>query len=475
MGLSDDASRVPAEYVFRLLAERFGFTVRFSVSELAEPDEGELFVLYRKKIDHISVKKDCTVVIHRGTFFDEGYLKSVEAPGDFESLLEKFDGAGLDDCAVHKDFGLHVERDVVACVFYLLSGYGEYVATERDAHGRVLSTAYPVPEKTWDKPYGYRWLLQFSKILRYAAGEEFPTGANKGFGTQTIALTHDIDRLWKYKGSRGVKHLLRIGKAGRGNLSSEWKRVKDVWSGKARDPYNSFDGIFALKERVQGPSTVFVMGSGADKRNADYEISDRHLRGILVQSRAMGDELGLHPSWESSENTRLFGEEKGRVEQGFSTSVKGSRQHYLRWQYPKTLRDLEGAGFRYDSTGGFPDRSGFKFGWSGPFRPFDLEKGEERKIYEIPLISMDVTLAEYEKIPAELALERLTNLLDASCEDNPYGAFVFLWHNIMGDKTVFPGYADVFEYFFSVASGSSRFVTLETLLAEYEKDISESL
>ena len=166
----------------------------------------------------------------------------------------------------------------------------------------------------------------------------------------------------------------------------------------------------------------------------------------------------------------MIGREKSKLESVLSSTVTGSRQHYLRFSMPETWRHLASAGLRYDSTMGFADRAGFRMGWSGPLPVFDIGTQRELPLLEIPLTCMDVTLAVYEKIAPELALERLTNLLDAACEASG-GAFVFLWHNTIADQVRYPGYWDTFEYFFSIASGSARFLTLNQLCDEYETQV----
>ena len=226
------------------------------------------------------------------------------------------------------------------------------------------------------------------------------------------------------------------------------------------DPYDSYDQLYMLKERVSAPSTFFFLGSQPGAPNGDYHVSDHECRSLFTRARTYGDEIAMHGSWDSGNHSGQMKAEKEAIESASSTTIQGARQHYLRFNTPDTWKHLATAGVRYDSTGGFPDRAGFKYGWSGCFQPFDLAAMTTLPILEIPLICMDVTIANYEKIPAELALERLTNLLDASCDNVPGGAFVFLWHNIIGDRVAYPGYWDTFEYFFSVASGSARFVTL---------------
>ncbi|MGB9693011.1 MAG: hypothetical protein ACPL7D_12685, partial [Candidatus Sumerlaeaceae bacterium] len=142
------------------------------------------------------------------------------------------------------------------------------------------------------------------------------------------------------------------------------------------------------------------------------------------------------------------------------------RQHYLRFSVPDTWYIQGQCGLRYDTSVGFADRAGFRCGWSGCLRPFDVEKRMELPIIELPLVAMDITLAVYEKLPAEKAIERFARLLDAS--ETRGGAFVLLWHNTLHDHRAFPGYWDTMEYFLFASAGTAEFVTAARLCEEFE-------
>src|SRR5690606_10369225 len=87
-------------------------------------------------------------------------------------------------------------------------------------------------------------------------------------GMQTICLTHDVDLLKKYRPGRAAKSLLKSvtnpGKIGR--AMSDFQRA--VTSNVA-DPYDSFDALYTVKERVSAPSTFFFLGCGPGGRNGD--------------------------------------------------------------------------------------------------------------------------------------------------------------------------------------------------------------
>lgn len=142
-----------------------------------------------------------------------------------------------------------------------------------------------------------------------------------------------------------------------------------------------------------------------------------------------GHEIGFHPGYATLGNLKVLKEEKERLEKACDVKVVSGRQHFLKFQVPHTWRDWEQAGMEYDSTMGYADCEGFRCGTCHPFKPFDMETDREINIFEIPLIIMDVTLANYRNMTVEETRALIIDFARRCAEVE--GVFTLLWHNTM--------------------------------------------
>ncbi len=467
----DDDYSSCVRYIFDLFSRVHGYACHFVADNQDRMATADVVIKYGEMTPFSDSGSDTpTINVHRCRFFSDEFGKSNKPPENFSLLLTASKATAFMTMAQRTATSATIVHDVIAAAFYLLSGYHDWTTQLRDPAGRVLSSQIALPVETWDMPHVNHWFRQLDELVRSLHRRETETTqpAMTPAGLQTICLTHDVDLLRKYRPGNLGRHLTRTAKANPAQMLSETRRAARVLSGRERDPYDSIDSLYTVKERISAPSTFFFLGSKPGGHNGDYQAGGREARNLMTRARGFGDELAFHGSWESSDSAELTRDEKEKVQQAVQTPIQGARQHYLRFETPDTWKHLASAGIRYDSSGGFPDRCGFKYGWSGCFYPFDLDAMHPLPILEIPLVCMDITLSSYEKIPAELALERLSTLLDSACDGVPGGAFVFLWHNVMGDRVAYPGYFDTFEYFFSVASGSARYITMAQLCDEFE-------
>jgi hypothetical protein len=406
------------------------------------------------------------LVLLRTPLLDQVLTSRTPVPLPWSDLQQAAHDRTLDKWVRRENGVAYLELDIFAAALYLLSLREEQLNPTRDPNGRFLASHSAAPDGFFEVPVINRLFEALAKLLCEVLSLPYSPPREQ----QTIALTHDIDLVRKHGGAgaigRSLGRMITSPSAG----LKQFRSALAVNTGGQRDPYDSFDDLFAIKERISAQSTFFMMTRSGGQHDCDYQLNDANIRQLLLRARTFGDEIGVHPGWDSCTSADRFTAEAKAVASANGQPVNGSRQHYLRFTAPQTWRHAATAGLRYDASVGFPDRCGFKAGWSGVYRPFDLERMQEAPILEIPLICMDVTLAAYEKIPAELCLERLTNLLDASTDHIRGGAFVFLWHNTIADREMFPGYWDTFEYFFSIASGSARFVTLNQLCDEYHSE-----
>jgi peptidoglycan/xylan/chitin deacetylase (PgdA/CDA1 family) len=209
------------------------------------------------------------------------------------------------------------------------------------------------------------------------------------------------------------------------------------------DPYWSFDRILEDERRAGGSSTFFVMAGHAHDLDGPVPESYASLRPQLVDTLlAGGAEVGLHGSYSAADNPERLAAEKAELER-LAGPVQGQRFHFLR----ENLAGVEQAGFAYDSSLGFSDAPGFRAGIAHPFRPWDFERDAPRKLVEVPLAAMDVTLSaeRYLNLSVGAAEERLNALLDWAAENG--GGFAVLWHSEQYDSALLPGWDRLYRRF----------------------------
>lgn len=406
-----------------------------------------------------------SIFVPRSSFFGPNFLEQPDLPEPAGVLAE---------AAKKTHFARHYRRtgpktaalnfDVIASAFWFLTRYEEYVVSPPEAHDRFLASFSIAPPEMYDEPVVNRWFERLYELCSELQGVPAdPPVVVK----PRLVLTHDVDLMRKYRGLMGVRRTIAAMMRGDAQEAThEIRTASLVLAGLRRDPYDSFDEMFSMKERLGAPSTFFLMGGGRAPLDADYSLQDQHVRELILRIVSAGDEIGLHPSYESYRSAEMIRHEMQALEEAIGHRVIGSRQHYLRFALPDTWYALAECGFRYDTTLGFADRAGFRCGWSGCFRPFDVEKRIELPIIELPLVIMDVSLAVYEKIPSEAAVERLARLLDAS--ETAGGACVVLWHNTLHDRRTYPGYWETMEYFLFASAGTAEFTTAGKLCEEFE-------
>ena len=114
------------------------------------------------------------------------------------------------------------------------------------------------------------------------------------------------------------------------------------------------------------------------------------MQALIRRLIANGDEVAIHGSYFSYKDPELLKGETRELEQLIHEKVLGTRQHNLNLEIPETWNHQLSAGLRYDTTLGFKDTIGFRWGTSFPFFP---NTGEEPlPLLEIPLIIMDICL-----------------------------------------------------------------------------------
>ena len=329
-----------------------------------------------------------------------------------------FRGAG-DDLVL---FPIDDGSDVFAACFYLLALVEEYNVEQRDAHDRPLATSFFVVRHGVERiPLVDRWVLRLADDLRRRFPQlPAPTRAYRH------VLTVDVDNGLKYLG-RSFKRAL--GASVKDGLRGDLIGLRERWQvrqGTKRDPYIGVADELAEVADVVDRMAAFILlrGEGAFDHAADI---DHPAYRELIKGLAAHGELGLHPSYGSSEDVGLIDAERQQLQNSSNGKISLSRQHFLKWRMPDTLRHLREAGFTEDHSLGFSDRIGFRAGTCTPFPWFDLAREQETPLMIWPFTTMDSALSEQLGRTPQQSLVEMKAAADAVRAVN--GTFVSVWHD----------------------------------------------
>jgi peptidoglycan/xylan/chitin deacetylase (PgdA/CDA1 family) len=243
-----------------------------------------------------------------------------------------------------------------------------------------------------------------------------------------LGLSHDVDRVAK-RGQLPYYLARAVLRARPRWLLDELRSLAAL--GRGDDPYWNFDRIRELEERLGVRSTFFFLDETGRPRltswrsnvlyRGRYRITDPAVARAIRELDAGGWEIGLHGSYRSYLDAELLGAEKARLEEIVGHPVAGTRQHYLRLAVPETWRIQASLGLAYDSSLGFTDRAGWRWGERRPFRPVETGADGPPLPLQIPMTAMDPTLLAFAD-PWARALELIGEAEQSA------GCLVLNWH-----------------------------------------------
>lgn len=335
--------------------------------------------------------------------------------------------------------------DLVASAFLWLSGWQERAVRRRDVHGRPryedsLAATLGVP--TTPVVDVYREML-VDRLLAFGRKVERRTWAGRRW---VLCPTHDVDYVRKWRPGilyRELVHNLAMNRR-RVSLRDRLHRATAVMHQmRSGDPFRR--ALLRMPEEVArrgGTATYFIKSGGGDPHDVDYRLDRRFIGDRLQELQTRNFEIALHPSYRTPCDRSRLAHEKARLEEAAGRSARSVRQHYLRYDPVRTPQLHDELGFAIDSTLGFRDREGFRRGTCMPFQTFDLERDRPLSTWEMPLILMESTLFNVRGLDPASAREA-TNALASACLRFG-GAFVVLWHNMLGDEIDCPGWMQHF-------------------------------
>lgn len=330
--------------------------------------------------------------------------------------------------------------DILASIFFIVTCYDEYLATELDKHGRMLLKNKTIYKFGWHRQLIVeRWSLAF---IRFIENEN-----NTKIGVKEIPFrvvpTFDIDNTFAFKLKEGPRKWLSIS---RDWLKRDKERIllrKDVLEGNCDDPYDTFDKIKSIAKRGFPVHVFWLVGSYAQyDRNISIQNAE-HRQVIHKLSEHVT--IGIHPSYRSHASELYLRKEKEDLEELVSHRVNYSRQHFLKFRIPTTYEHLLNVGITDDFTMGFAEDIGFRMGLSRPIHWFNLRTNTKTKLVIHPFTYMDGTLLEYQHWDIENSKKEIQLVKD---EVKRFGGdFIFIWHNeTIGDYGKWKGWSDVLDF-----------------------------
>ena len=312
--------------------------------------------------------------------------------------------------------------DIFSSIFYHLSRYEEYNAS-KDNLGRFSHKSSCLFLNDFiDRPLVDEWVIGFKNYL--IQFHEFNVNDFKleKFNSQA---TIDIDSVFSYKGRNIFRTIAAFLKDGvKLNFKEVLYRARVLLT-LEKDPNDNFE----LQNKLlnQKPAKYFVQVGNYGRLDKNISSNNPEFQDILKDLKDKGHQIGLHPSFASNSDAKLIKAEKHKLESIIGNEVLHSRQHYLKFELPKTYQTLVALGIENEYSMGYSEIAGFRAATAYPFYWYDLESEKTTKLLIHPFVLMDVAYKNFQKMSVDETISSSKKLKDICKELNL--PFVFVFHN----------------------------------------------
>ena len=334
----------------------------------------------------------------------------------------------------------HIPFDIFAASFYLVTRYEEYLPSRKDQYGRYQakhSLAYK--HGFLDKPVINLWVEELKKLIT----ERYPSFPIK-HQQFSATITFDIDVAYAFTGRNVLQKLLSSGKDLLSFKFGDFIRRLKVYASNAGDPFDSYSYILKSLTATEARHIFFFLFTGKRSRY-DRNISPSSTEMAALVKEVQGfSEIGIHPSYYSSDNKALLEEEKKNLEGLLGHPVTISRQHYLRFQLPATFMQLVDAGIKHDYSMAYAELPGFRAGICTPFLFYNVAEEIETPLLIHPVTYMEGSFIEDMAMQPGETIATIAQLIETVKAAN--GAFVCIWHNhTLSDYKMYKGWRKPYE------------------------------
>lgn len=337
--------------------------------------------------------------------------------------------------------------DIFAAVFYLLSRYEEYLPHKKDSYGRYAhENSLAFRENFLNLPLINIWINDFKEKLK----DKFPVLQIKQSYFR-LQPTYDIDEAFAYSHKGILNHTGGLLKS---LLKRDWSVLSDrieVFRGLKQDPYDCFDYMDSLHEKLNlNPVYFFIVAEQKGEYDKNIPPSVPIMRN-LIKKTADKYPVGIHPSWKSGDYEKMMESEIKLLSGITGKPVTSSRQHYIRFTLPHTFRRLLEAGITDDYSMGYGSINGFRASVASSFYWYDLEKDVQTDLLIHPFCYMEANSFFEQKYLPQRAYEEMMYYYHTIKKVN--STMIIIWHNnFLGSYPHYSGWKEVYETFLKTVS-----------------------
>lgn len=324
-----------------------------------------------------------------------------------------------------------VEADIFAGAFFFLTRWEEYIDNDRDIHKRFKYTN-SIAKKFGliHRPVVNEYVEFLWNLLR-----SLDSTLKRKEWKYTPVITHDIDAPLRLLDLRMFRNSFFRNLIKRKNITNALRDIPVYLLNKINqslDLGNTYDLLMDASESIGVKSNFFFINSAKTKYDPGYDNKSKLLQNIFKKIKDRGHIIGIHSSYYSVENEINWRNEYKELCGLTGIEIKNGRHHYLRFNVPFTWQIWNDNGLDKDHTLGFAEKEGFRCGTCYSYSVYNFLTRKKLKLKESPLIFMEVSVTEYQKLDSPTQFEKkLKDMVNKVKKYN--GEFVFLYHNSFFD------------------------------------------
>ena len=294
--------------------------------------------------------------------------------------------------------------DLFGASFYLISRYEEYLLHLKDDFGRFdPSSSLAYKNRFLNKPIIDFWIKRFKeKLLDFYPDLKFRKDTFK------LSTCLEVPCAFDFKGKGLIRTLggflrdvLRL------DIYRIYRRIPVLLNLK-KDPLDDYLNWIKLNKSNGIETIVFFLFANFSRYDRNLSV---YSKVFIEKIKDISDfcEVSLLSSFSSLESEPLLKQEINMLQSVIHRSVRKTRQHLLKIDFPVTYRNYARSGFTKDYSLQYYDLPGFRASTSNPFYFFDLENEIETKLLLYPVCATDRVLKIYKKpVVARQVLEEIT-------------------------------------------------------------------